>query len=242
MEARGHWLAKWTGWVCSDVFWLGGCIRGCLKIGYSNNSNGALLFFPSKWSFAIYPPYRSQALSIINHPYFCIYIYTYLIKYINIRYTYLSIYIIYIDIWSGSLALRYYNKNQECQAVQPGGYCPGVVPNGNGTCTWNYEEAGGLPLVIVNVNVWRNDVTCLMLFKMYIYVLENMLVFFSCWYFWATFELFFKCPFGAPFLGKEDLFILKVRSPSFISAMIGSYSPSHLFRRFSPVQHTHNIS
>lgn len=43
----------------------------------------------------------------------------------------------------GSLTfLRYYNKKGSCQATQPGGYCPGVVPNGNGTCTWNYEEAG----------------------------------------------------------------------------------------------------
>ena len=38
--------------------------------------------------------------------------------------------------------VRYYNKDKACQAVQPGGYCPGMVPNGNGTCTWNYEEAG----------------------------------------------------------------------------------------------------
>ena len=41
-----------------------------------------------------------------------------------------------------SFRLRYYNKKNSCQATQPGGYCPGVVPNGNGTCTWNYEEAG----------------------------------------------------------------------------------------------------
>ena len=137
-----------------------------------------------------YPPiFRHTYIEVKHYQLSTIHIfaYTYLNKYI--RYTYLSIYIIYIDIWIGSLALRYYNKNQECQAVQPGGYCPGVVPNGNGTCTWNYEEAGGLPLVIVNVNVWRNDVTCLMLFKMYIHIItyiyiriyiymENMLVFF----------------------------------------------------------------
>lgn len=53
----------------------------------------------------------------------------------------------------------YYNKNQECQAVQPGGYCPGVVPNGNGTCTWNYEEAGEIDLNelvgIEDYNMWR---------------------------------------------------------------------------------------
>ncbi|CAE7253020.1 unnamed protein product [Symbiodinium sp. CCMP2592] len=40
----------------------------------------------------------------------------------------------------------YYNKDNSCQASQPGGYCPGVEPNGNGTCTWNYEEAGEISL------------------------------------------------------------------------------------------------
>jgi len=40
----------------------------------------------------------------------------------------------------------YYNKDNSCQASQPGGYCPGVDPNGNGTCTWNYEEAGEISL------------------------------------------------------------------------------------------------
>ncbi|CAJ1343064.1 unnamed protein product [Effrenium voratum] len=40
----------------------------------------------------------------------------------------------------------YYDKNNKCQEVQPGGYCPGVEPNGNGTCTWNYEEAGEISL------------------------------------------------------------------------------------------------
>eukprot|EP00439_Symbiodinium_sp_Y106_P085168 s167_g27.t2 len=40
----------------------------------------------------------------------------------------------------------YFNKDNSCQASQPGGYCPGVEPNGNGTCTWNYEEAGEISL------------------------------------------------------------------------------------------------
>eukprot|EP00439_Symbiodinium_sp_Y106_P026482 s1976_g3.t1 len=40
----------------------------------------------------------------------------------------------------------YFNKDNSCQASQPGGYCPGVEPNGNGTCTWNYEEAGEVSL------------------------------------------------------------------------------------------------
>eukprot|EP00434_Breviolum_minutum_P012692 symbB.v1.2.011190.t1/scaffold714.1/size170141/7 len=53
----------------------------------------------------------------------------------------------------------YYNKDKACQAVQPGGYCPGMVPNGNGTCTWNYEEAGEIDLNelvgIKDYNSWR---------------------------------------------------------------------------------------
>jgi len=40
----------------------------------------------------------------------------------------------------------YYNKDNSCQASQPGGYCPNMEPNGNGTCTWNYEDAGEISL------------------------------------------------------------------------------------------------
>merc|ERR1712228_297405 len=32
------------------------------------------------------------------------------------------------------------SKNPECQAREPGGRC--AQPNGNHTCTWNYEHAG----------------------------------------------------------------------------------------------------
>eukprot|EP00931_Biecheleriopsis_adriatica_P019010 TRINITY_DN13096_c0_g1_i1.p1 TRINITY_DN13096_c0_g1~~TRINITY_DN13096_c0_g1_i1.p1 ORF type:complete len:479 (-),score=79.13 TRINITY_DN13096_c0_g1_i1:49-1485(-) len=40
----------------------------------------------------------------------------------------------------------YYEKDGSCQVSAPGGYCPGVEPNGNGTCTWNYEHAGEISL------------------------------------------------------------------------------------------------
>mmetsp|Transcript_678 Transcript_678/g.1607 ORF Transcript_678/g.1607 Transcript_678/m.1607 type:complete len:476 (+) Transcript_678:66-1493(+) len=40
----------------------------------------------------------------------------------------------------------YNNKDNSCQASQPGGYCPNMEPNGNGTCTWNYEDAGEISL------------------------------------------------------------------------------------------------
>ncbi|CAE6914019.1 unnamed protein product [Symbiodinium natans] len=53
----------------------------------------------------------------------------------------------------------YYDKDNSCQASNPGGYCPGIEPNGNGTCTWNYEEAGEISLDelvgIKDYNAWR---------------------------------------------------------------------------------------
>jgi len=40
----------------------------------------------------------------------------------------------------------YYDKGTSCSYTAPGGYCPGVTPNGNGTCTWNYEPAGQIDI------------------------------------------------------------------------------------------------
>lgn len=40
----------------------------------------------------------------------------------------------------------FYQRDGKCRSNDPGGYCPGVVPNGNGTCTWNYEEAGEITI------------------------------------------------------------------------------------------------
>lgn len=43
---------------------------------------------------------------------------------------------------------KLYNQKDEdnCRQTSPGGYCPGMEPNGNGTCTWNYENAGEIDI------------------------------------------------------------------------------------------------
>eukprot|EP00931_Biecheleriopsis_adriatica_P072939 TRINITY_DN4731_c0_g1_i1.p1 TRINITY_DN4731_c0_g1~~TRINITY_DN4731_c0_g1_i1.p1 ORF type:complete len:585 (+),score=109.56 TRINITY_DN4731_c0_g1_i1:73-1827(+) len=41
---------------------------------------------------------------------------------------------------------KLYNDKTDCKDTRPGGYCPGVTPTGNGTCTWNYEPAGEIEL------------------------------------------------------------------------------------------------
>eukprot|EP00440_Ansanella_granifera_P058743 gb/GFBE01063671.1/.p1 GENE.gb/GFBE01063671.1/~~gb/GFBE01063671.1/.p1 ORF type:complete len:294 (+),score=35.53 gb/GFBE01063671.1/:1-882(+) len=54
----------------------------------------------------------------------------------------------------------FYDKDaNNCQASRPGGYCPGIEPTGNGTCTWNYEPAGEIDLNelvgIQDYDTWR---------------------------------------------------------------------------------------
>lgn len=41
---------------------------------------------------------------------------------------------------------QFYNHDDQCRRNDPGGLCQGVEPNGNGTCTWNYEMAGEITI------------------------------------------------------------------------------------------------
>jgi len=48
-----------------------------------------------------------------------------------------------------------------CKVSEPGGYCPGIEPTGNGTCTWNYENAGEISIDelvgIKDYDSWRHS-------------------------------------------------------------------------------------
>lgn len=48
---------------------------------------------------------------------------------------------------------KYSDKSDGCEVADTGGYCPGEIPNGNGTCTWNYEMAGNITVdEMVNIS------------------------------------------------------------------------------------------
>merc|ERR1719454_1805265 len=43
--------------------------------------------------------------------------------------------------------MKYYEETHACKAQQSGGHCqPGTMPTGEGTCTYQYEDAGEIDI------------------------------------------------------------------------------------------------
>lgn len=56
-------------------------------------------------------------------------------------------------------SMKYYKETEMCKKQQPGGRCqPGVMPTGEGTCTYQYEDAGEIDInELVGITPkWKN--------------------------------------------------------------------------------------